>query len=75
MARTAKIVTGYGVDSVPFTASVIVPDGQEVCKQCRGLGEWHYTAAHDGFERHESCTCENCDGEGFVYSSEEEDNG
>jgi DnaJ-class molecular chaperone len=70
--KTAKIVIGYGVDSAPFYASVIVPDGQEVCKQCKGIGEIHYNAAHDGFERWEKCTCENCDGEGFVYSGEEE---
>lgn len=70
--RTGKM--RWGVDSGGVERYVIVEldPGTELCRQCEGEGTLHYNAGYDGFERWESCRCENCDGEGVIYSETEE---
>lgn len=64
---------GYAPDGTTVYVPVLLDPGIEICRQCEGTGRLHYNAGHDGFERWESCQCENCDGEGRIYTHTEEE--
>jgi len=72
-ARKGLMRWGVGVDGATFYTYVELAPNTEICRQCEGEGTLHYNVGHDGFERWEKCRCENCDGEGVVYSETEED--
>lgn len=65
---TGRILAGYGVDGSAHYVPVPLDEGTEICRECEGIGQLHYTVARDGFERRESCQCHECDGEGIIYS-------
>lgn len=70
--KQGRLLAGYRHGVAHYVTVDLNPD-QDICRQCEGTGQWTYTAAQNGFERIESCTCENCDGEGVIYSETSED--
>jgi hypothetical protein len=72
-ANIGKFRAGYGLDGVSVYVNVNLEPNTAVCRQCEGTGRLHFVNAVNGFERHESCECENCDGYGVVYSETTED--
>ena len=70
---TGRILAGYGVDGSAHYAPVQLDPNTEICRECEGIGQLHYTVARDGFERRESCTCDECNGDGIIYRSIEEE--
>ena len=65
---TGRILAGYSVNGTALYAPVPLDEGTEICRECEGIGQLHYTVARDGFERRESCQCPECNGDGIIYS-------
>lgn len=71
--RTAKMRWGVAPGGVERYVTVELDPGTDLCKQCEGEGKLHCNVGYDGFERWETVRCENCDGEGVIYSETEEE--